>query len=64
MQGVEDLNVLMAHYYPCLTDEIKGLCKQRRCQEQWVILRDEMWETKERDTQSQKTTSTADFFEE
>ena len=33
MHGVEDLNVLIAHYYPCLSSDIEGLCKQRRCQE-------------------------------
>ena len=64
MHEVEDLNVLIAHYYPCLSSDIEGLCKQRRCQQQWRKLRNEMWETKESDIKSLKTTRTADFFAE
>jgi len=64
MHEVEDLNVLIAHYYPCLSSDIEGLCKQRRCQQQWRKLRNEMWETKESDIKSLKTTRTADFFTE
>jgi len=56
--------VLMDLYWLCLSTDIEGLYKQRRCQEQWRRLRNDMWETKRNDMKSLRTTSTADFFGE
>ena len=61
MFGVLDLPVLNSHYYPCLSNHLEGVCKQRRCHQQWRILRKCMWETKENDLKSDKTSCAADF---
>jgi len=62
MLGVSDLQVLISEYYPCVANDFEGACKQRRCHQQWRMLRNRMWETRENDLKSDKTSSAADFF--
>jgi len=62
MFGVSDLQVLISHYYPCVANEFEGTCKQRRCHQQWRMLCNHMWESRENDLKSDKTSSAANFF--
>jgi len=62
MFGVLDLQVLISHYYPCVVNEFEGTCKQRHCHQQWRMLRNRMWESRENDLKFDKNSSAADFF--
>ena len=61
--GQEDLNTLISHYYPCSKNDIDGLCKQRRCHQQWRNLRREMWKSKLEEIRHMKKVDTSQFWE-
>ena len=59
--GQDDLNILISH--SCSNNDIDGLCKQRRCHQQWRNLRREMWKSKFEEIRHMKKVDTSQFWE-
>ena len=62
--GVDDLSILIRHYFPCVDTDIQGVCKQTRLHAQWRTLRQRMWKFKQDAMKSDERICTADFWSE